>query len=301
MHKNTPPLKKLKVVSTKFERLQISDEELKSFTLAVKTRFGLDFTTYEKKSLKRGLVRLIAKNDLKTMMGLWAQVLREKKLVVNYIDELMVNLTEFFRNYDLWQKIKADILPKVSHKKELSCWHAGCSTGEEIYTMAIVLKESFLLHKTKTLATDLSSKALSQAIEGNYNHLLWKKYAKSYSAYNPKGSPDKYFVQGKNNFEVINQLKNHVQFQRHNLVHDKMNRSFNFIFCRNVMIYFDNVLKMKVLQLFHKCLDDDGFFIIGYYDVLPYEAKDLFKTYCSKSRIYTKNLDYKNPLLNSHN
>lgn len=274
------------------QRLQITDEELNAFTLAVKTRFGLDFTSYEKKSLKRGLVRLISKQDLNSMIGLWSKMLRDKTLIVSYIDELLINLTEFFRNYDLWIKIKNDVLKKIWHCKELTFWHAGCSTGEEIYTMAIVLKESFILHKSKVLATDLSSKALAQAIEGKYNSLIWDKCAKSYNLYNPEGHIERYFSKEEQHFYVIDQLKKQVRFQRHNLVQDEMEEQFKVIFCRNVMIYFDDVLKMKVLKLFYDALDDDGFFIIGYYDMLPYEAREMFSLYCPSTRIYRKNLNY---------
>ena len=275
------------------ERLQITDEELNAFTIAVKTRFGLDFTSYEQKSLKRGLIRLISKKDLKSMLGLWGQMLRDKTLIVSYIDELLVNLTEFFRNYDLWQKVKEEILQQVGYKNELTIWHAGCSTGEEVYTMAMVLKERFLLHKSKILATDLSAKALSQAIDGCYNNLIWDKCAKSYDLYNPEGNIERYFSKNEQNFEVVKQLQKQVQFQRHNLVQDKMEKSFKIIFCRNVMLYFDSVLKMRVLELFYDALDDEGFLIIGYYDMLPYRSKEMFTLYCAKTRIYKKNLNYK--------
>lgn len=189
------------------ERLYITDEELNAFTIAVKTRFGLDFTSYEQKSLKRGLVRLISKKELESMLGLWGKMLRDKTLIVSYIDELLVNLTEFFRNYDLWQKVKDEVLKKVGYQKELSIWHAGCSTGEEVYTMGMVLKERFLLHKSRVLATDLSAKALAQAISGGYNNLIWNKCAKSYALYNPKGNVERYFSKGEQRFEVIQQLK----------------------------------------------------------------------------------------------
>lgn len=275
------------------QRLEITDEELEAFTLAVKTRFGLDFTSYEKKSLKRGLVRLIAKKNLKSMIGLWGQMLRDKSLIVSYIDELLVNLTEFFRNYDLWQKIKSDVLKKIWHKNALKFWHAGCSTGEEIYSMAIVLKETFMLHKGMLLATDLSTKALEQAKEGTYSNVIWKKCVKSYTLYNPKGNLERFFTKDEHFFSVIEQLKKQVEFRRHNLVQDEMNERFSVIFCRNVMIYFDSVLKMKVLKLFYDALDDDGFFVIGYYDMLPYESREMFTTYCSSTRIYRKNLNYR--------
>ncbi len=270
--------------------MEITDEELDAFTGAVKARVGLDFTNYEKKSLKRGLVRLMAKNECLSIKDLWVKMLRDKDMIAKYVDEILVNLTEFFRNVELWQKLRDDVLPKLNSCSKLTCWHAGCSTGEEIYSMAIVLKETFLLYKTQALATDLSAKALAKAIEGSYNNFLLPKYTAAYASYNPGGSVDKYLIKEANHFEIIPQLKKHILFQRHNLVTDEMDKKFKIIFCRNVMIYFDDVLKMNILKMFYNCLEDDGYFIIGYYDMLPNEAKSLFKLYCPITRIYTKNI-----------
>lgn len=268
----------------------ISDSELNSFILAVKTRFGLDFMAYEKKSLKRGLARMMTRNNFNSLLDFWSKVLRDRALVTEYVDELLVNLTEFFRNYELWQKIKEDVLQKLAFQKKLNIWHAGCSTGEEVYTMGIVLKERFMLHKTNLLATDLSTKALTQAQEGKYNKYVLKKCKNSYELYNPNGKVERYFKEVDNYFFITKQFKKNVTFQLHNLVQDSMNDKFDVIFCRNVMIYFDDQLKMKVLKMFYTKLVDNGFLVIGYYDMLPEEAKTFFKLYCPSTRIYMKNV-----------
>lgn len=271
------------------QRVEISDEELQSLTTAIKTRFGIDFTSYEKKSLKRGFARLIARNELGSLLGLWSKILKDKEFLVQYIDDLLVNLTELFRNPEIWLKIKDDLLERIKDKPVINIWHAGCSTGEELYTMAIVLKEQRLLNKTRALATDLSTKALEAAKEGVYNKFLWKKYAASYLTYYPKGKPENHFTVDEKEIKVSSDLKNHVQFLKHNLVQDKMDRKFDIIFCRNVMIYFDEHLKMKVLKLFYDSLNDDGYFIIGYYDMLPEASRELFTLYDATTRIYRKN------------
>lgn len=271
------------------QRIEITDEELDSLTSAIKTRYGIDFTCYEKKSLKRGFARLIARNELGSLVGLWSKILKEKEFLIKYIDDLLVNLTELFRNPEIWLKIKDDLLIQLKDKPVINFWHAGCSTGEEIYTMAIVLKEQGILYKAKTLASDLSSTALETAKQGVYSKIFWKKYTSSYLTYFPKGNPEKHFNLTDSDIIVNAQLKNHIQFLRHNLVQDRMNRKFNVIFCRNVMIYFDETLKMKVLKLFYDSLEDDGYFIIGYYDMLPEASKELFTLYDATTRIYKKN------------
>lgn len=272
------------------QRIEITDEELSSLTTAIKTRFGIDFTSYEPKSLKRGFARLIARNELGSLLGLWSKILKDKEFLVKYIDDLLVNLTELFRNPEIWLKIKDDILERFKARPSINIWHAGCSTGEEIYSMAIVLKEQYLLHKSKALATDLSTTALNTAREGVYNKMLYKKYTNSYLSYYPKGDPERHFIIGEHQITVKEELKKHVTFSIHNLVQDKMNMKFNLIFCRNVMIYFDDKLKMNVLKLFYDCLEDDGFFIIGYYDMLPESSKELFVLHDATTRIYKKRL-----------
>jgi chemotaxis protein methyltransferase CheR len=266
----------------------LSDQELYSLTTGIKKRYGIDFTNYEPKSLKRGFTRLIMRKKLDSVLQLWSIILKDREFFMGCIDELTVNLTELFRNPEIWIKLKEDVLPQYKKKYKLNIWHAGCSSGEEVYTMAIVLKHMDMLRRTKSMATDLSARILDQAIKGAYSSRLLTKYAKSFSAFLPNGNLEDCFTYGESEVKVKNELKKHVKFKIHNLVQDKMDEKFNVIFCRNVMIYFDDSLKMKVLQLFHDSLEDDGFFIIGYYDMLPYESKVLFEVYDSKTRIYKK-------------
>jgi len=269
-------------------REEISDEELQSLTSAIKTRYGIDFTNYETKSLKRGIARLITKYDLGSLVGLWSKILKDREFFLSCIDDLLVNLTEMFRNPEIWVKIKNDLLPQFKFNLAIKVWHAGCSTGEEIYTMAIVLAQSKLYSKAEITATDLSTQALSKAITGIYPQLLWKKYVASFQQYLPDGKPEDYFVLAGDEIIINESLKKNVHFQKHNLVQDKMQKKFDIIFCRNVMIYFDEKLKMKVLSLFHSCLEPGGYLIIGYYDMLPDQHKELFALYDATTRIYKK-------------
>mgnify|MGYP000629448192 CR=1 FL=1 len=271
-----------------FAERMISNEELKALTQAIKKRYGIDFTGYETRSLKRGFGRIIMKNGMESVLSLWSKIMADRAFFKYCIDELTVNLTELFRNPDIWLKLKADVLPKYETKRDLRIWHAGCSSGEEVYTMGIVLNEMFMLHRAKTLATDLSVSIIEQAKEGEYSNLLMQKYIRSFGKYLGNGSLEDNFKLKEDSATIKDELKRNVTFLVHNLVQDKMYQKFDIIFCRNVMIYFDNSLKMKVLQLFHDALEDDGFFVIGYYDMLPLESARLFKPYDSKTRIYQK-------------
>ncbi|MGB0167238.1 MAG: CheR family methyltransferase [Luteibaculum sp.] len=267
---------------------EIGDEELASLTTAIRNRYGIDFTNYESKSLKRGFARLIMKHKFGSILGLWQKILSDREYFMSCIDDLTVNLTELFRNPEIWVRLRDDILNRYENNFRIKMWHAGCSTGEEVYTMAMVLKDKGLLHKCRTHATDLSSTALAKAMEGKYSSLLMNKYTKTFQQYLPNGKIEDCFIEDGRYMRIHDDLKKHIDFQQHNLVNDKMDRKFDIIFCRNVMIYFDDNLKMKVLKLFHECLEKDGVFIIGYYDMLPEASKELFQVYDSKMKIYTK-------------
>jgi len=266
----------------------ISDEELEAFMQAMKNRYGLDFTNYEKKSLKRGIVRLMMKHKINSMLELWSRVLRDKDFFMSGIDDLLVNLTELFRNPDAWVKVRDEILDKFAHKSQIKIWHAGCSTGEEVYTMGIVLEEKHLQNKTKLTATDLSTIALSKAIAGKYSLMILKQYLKPFLEIYPNKKMEDFFVFQERDAVIKDKYQHNVSFQKHNLVHDPMNEKFDIIFCRNVMIYFDENLKIHVLNLFNNCLNEGGYLIIGYYDIMPDEGKVIFDTYDVKTRIYKK-------------
>ena len=153
----------------------MSDEELKSLTTAIRNRYGIDFTNYESKSLKRGFNRLMMRKKMSSILELWSKIMNDREFFMSCIDELTVNLTELFRNPDIWIKMREEIMPEYSTNFRINMWHAGCSSGEEVYTMAILLKDMNMLRKTRSLATDLSSSILAQAMEGKYSHMLMNK------------------------------------------------------------------------------------------------------------------------------
>ena len=267
--------------------LTISDEELSALMVAIKNRYGLDFTNYEKSSLKRGISRLMMKHHMDTLLELWSKVLKDKDFFMGAIDDLLVNLTELFRNPDVWILLRDKILDEFK-QGPLNIWHAGCSTGEEVYTMAIVLEEKGLLPSTRALATDLSTKALKKAIEGDYPLILIQQYLKPLLKYFPFSRMEDYFDFKEKYATIKDKYQQHVAFQKHNLVHDPMHQKFDLIFCRNVMIYFDDKLKSKVLDLFYNSLKPDGYLIIGYYDIMPDYGKTLFGLKDMKTRMYKK-------------
>lgn len=254
---------------------------------AINNRYGLDFTNYERTSLKRGIIRLMLKHNLESIIELWSLVLRDNEFFQNAIDDLLVNLTELFRNPDVWIKLREKILPEMSGRS-LKVWHAGCSTGEEVYTMNIVLETLGLLNRTRLTATDLSTKALNKAKKGDYSLITLKQYLVPFLKFFPDRKMEDYFDFKDKHATIKSKYKTNVAFGKHNLVMDPMNDKYDIIFCRNVMIYFDDTLKSRVLDLLHSCLKEDGYLIIGYYDIMPDYGKSKFGIYDVKTRIYKK-------------
>lgn len=255
---------------------------------AINNRYGLDFTNYESTSLKRGIVRLMLKHKMGSILELWSKVLKDADFFASAIDDLLVNLTELFRNPDVWLKLRDEILPNFSNSASIKTWHAGCSTGEEVYTMSFILDELNLLSKSRVMATDLSTTALRKAHKGQYSLQLIDQYVVPLLKFFPKQKVEDYFETDAKTATIKPKYQSNVTFQRHNLVTDPMNGLYDIIFCRNVMIYFDDELKRRVLDKLNERLKPDGFIIIGYYDIMPDYGKKLFKAFDVKTRIYQK-------------
>lgn len=254
---------------------------------AINNRYGLDFTNYERTSLKRGIIRLMMKHKMESILELWSIVLKDNEFFKNAIDDLLVNLTELFRNPDVWIKLRDNVIPEMN-KKGLSVWHAGCSTGEEVYTMTILLDSLNLLGSSRLTATDLSTTALSKAIKGEYSLLLLKQYLVPFLKFFPSKGMEDFFDYEETHARIKPKYQTFVTFRKHNLVADPIHEKFDLIFCRNVMIYFDETLKNRVLKLIHSSLKEGGFLVIGYYDIMPDYGKELFEIYDVRTRIYRK-------------
>lgn len=267
----------------------ISDEELAALMSAINNRYGLDFTNYERTSLKRGIVRLMMKHKMDTIIELWSLVLKDKTFFIDAMDDLLVNLTELFRNPDVWLKLKDEILPQYQGKG-LKIWHAGCSTGEEVYTMNIVLEDSGIFPNARLTATDLSSTALRKAVKGHYPLEVIKQYLVPFMKFFPYKKLEDYFDFFDKHALIKSKYQSNVLFKKHNLVMEPMPDKFDIVLCRNVMIYFDENLKKRVLDLLHGSLKDGGYLIIGYYDIMPDYGKQLFELYDVRTRIYRKKL-----------
>lgn len=243
----------------------LSESEIDEIHRAIYTRYGIDFTNYEISSLQRRIARLMRKFHLQTALDLWRKFLYEKDFIYEYVQEIAVGNTELFRNPSLWKKLKS----MLSFSQPFQVWHAGCATGEEVFTMAIVLQEIGLLPHAQLYGTDMNPVFIQKAQAGKITTSSLTQGSENYQLYGGKNLLNYFHPHADGEFLLDNSLKKYLHFAVHHLHKENVWQTYEIIFCRNVLIYFDEKLKEKVLYTLTDALKPNGWLILGYYDVLP--------------------------------
>jgi len=271
------------------EPITISDDELKSLANAIYRRHGIDFSCYESMLLKDRIVRALHVFRFHSVHELWLKILKDRSFIFPFMDEISKELTAMFRDPALWKKIRRMLEEELNAKGGLTIWHAGCSTGEEVYTMSIVQKEAGYGKPVKAHATDISKKAMETAQRGEYPKSKMDRYEQNYKEYNPLGTLAQYYTESNGSVKMNTALISHVVFDHRNLISSPFSYPYDVIFCRNVMIYFDNEMKRKLFEKFHQALNENGLLIIGTYDAaLPLIDNTKFKALDLDARIFQK-------------
>ena len=259
--------------------MNITDQDINLFNTVLKGTSSYDFTEYSDKSLKRRLAKVILDHKV-DVPGLLSEMKRSKEFLERVIRDITVNTTELFRDPPVWLALKNNILPNYKNSPSLNIWHAGCSTGQEVYSMMILLNEMNLLEKAKIFGTDLNSEVLNQAAKGVYKYRFNISYLDNFDKVvrdNPSNGEthadvpyEKYFeIDKTKDFIKMNSfLTEKPLFKKHDLVKDDniFYSKFDLIICRNVIIYFNYELQNKVFNLFHKNLYDGGCLVLGMHE-----------------------------------
>ncbi|MFQ3575127.1 MAG: protein-glutamate O-methyltransferase CheR [Cytophagales bacterium] len=266
----------------------ISDTEIKSINQALMAKYGIDFTQYEKTSFKRRLLRLMHKHGINNSVELWMRFLHDPNFVESFKEGISVGLTEMFRNPSVWNYIHDYIKKLETGSSKINIWHAGCSTGEEFYSMAITAQEAGIFSKCQFLCTDMSLSAVEKTESGIYDLDLLAAFETNYRHFNPNGNFKLYYTTGKETLTFSKNLKEQAHFWQSNLVTDHVEGKFDIIFCRNVMIYFEDDLKLKIIQKLHNGLLPNGLLVIGHFDALPKGSEAFFDYENSSLKIFKK-------------
>jgi chemotaxis protein methyltransferase CheR len=241
----------------------LRDEELELVVNDLLEVYGYDFTNYARASLKRRVARLLVLDRFPSFAEFRYRLRTDADYLKRFVEEVTVNVTEMFRDPAFYRKLRQEVLPVLATYPLIRIWHAGCSTGEEVYSMAIILAEAGLLQKSLLYATDLNPDVLESARAGIFPLAPMKQYSENYIEGGGTREFSSYYTARYDHARFKDSLKSKMIFATHNLVSDKSFNEFQLILCRNVLIYFDKDLQDKVLQLFDGSLESLGFLALG--------------------------------------
>ncbi len=242
---------------------EIGDDELSLLLNEIVGEYGYDFTSYSTASVKRRISRLFVLDHFKTFQEFRKRVLYDSTYIKRFVEEITVNVTEMFRDPGFYKLLRTQVLPVLATYPFVRIWHAGCSTGEEVYSMAILLKEAGIMHKSLMYATDINPGVLDQVVKGIYPLRNLKLYSENYILSGGKEDFSSYYTAKYDLAKFDDELKTKMIISTHNLVSDRSFNEFQLIICRNVLIYFNKSLQDNVLELFDNSLETRGYLALG--------------------------------------
>jgi chemotaxis protein methyltransferase CheR len=241
----------------------IQSIEMRLLLEAVFLRYGYDFRNYSKSHLRRRIVHHLGMNSLSSVSELQAKIMWDRSAFNRLMTDLSINVTEMFRDPEFYQAFRTQVIPMLSTYAHIKIWHAGCSTGEEVYSLAILLKEAGLLGRAQIYATDFNKYVLEVAREGIYRQQEIELYEQNYLKAGGQGKLSDYYTSRYGSVIFDKSLTKKVVFVDHNLATDGVFAEVNVIVCRNVLIYFDRILQSRVIDLFYHSLPGMGVLCLG--------------------------------------
>jgi chemotaxis protein methyltransferase CheR len=268
--------------------IQLSDEDVEALLNDIFERYGYDFTSYSRASIKRRMNRLIVQDRFLSFAE-FRFALRDKDYFKRFVEQITVNVTEMFRDVSFYRALRTEVLPVLATRPLIRVWHAGCSTGEEVYSMAILLHEANLLERSLLYATDINPSVLDNVRSGIFPMTQLKQYSENYILSGGKRDFSSYYTAHYNAAKFDAMLGRKIVLSTHNLVSDGSFNEFQLILCRNVMIYFDKPLQDKVVNLFYNSLEMLGYLGLGSKETLKFtDVHGKFRQLDNKEKIWRK-------------
>lgn len=263
--------------------------DLKRITELIHTKYGYDFRNYAMSSFKRRIIRILELKNL-SIENLLKKLNDSPVFINEFLDELTVNVTEMFRDPGFWRVIRDEIIPGILlNHKSFKIWHAGCSSGEEVLSMAILLKEMGIHQDVSLYATDLDVNILEKAKQASYPIKNMELNEKNYIRLEGKGSLRDYYKEENGKAVFDKSLLANATFRKHDLVLGEIFNKFDLILCRNVMIYFNQTLQNEVLKKFHESLFKYGYLAIGSKESLIWcDVANRFLVVNNEEKVYKK-------------
>lgn len=271
---------------------ELNSVEVRLFLEGLFLQYGYDFREYASASMNRRLQNLLMKSGLQSLIDLLKLVLQSREKFLEILPELTINTTEFFRDPLFFKALKSEVFPILKTYPSINIWVAGCSSGEEVISLSILLHEADLLHRTTIYATDISPAILKRAKEGIYATDTIQLFNRNYVAAGGARSPSEYYTADYGLVRMDPFLKQSVVFSEHNLASDSHFIDCHLILCRNVLIYFNRELQNRVLELLAHSLVHRGILAIGPKESIKYSvAGKWFDPVTPTQNIFSLRLD----------
>ena len=266
-----------------------TDIEIRLLMEAIYLKYSYDFREYSGASIKRRILHAVRQFDCRTVSALQERVLHDPGMFMQLLQYLTIPVSEMFRDPGHFLALRGEVVPLLRTWPSLKVWIAGCSTGEEVYSMAILLREEGLLERTILYATDINPRSLEKAKQGIYPLQDMQAYAENYRKAGGRRDFSEYYTAAYGNAIIDSSLRENVTFADHSLATDSVFSETQLVSCRNVLIYFNKPLQDRALGLFHESLCHRGFLVLGSKESLEFSAySGRFEALVRPERIYRK-------------
>ncbi|MED3561434.1 protein-glutamate O-methyltransferase CheR [Bacillus xiapuensis] len=282
-------MSQLLVETEDFSPTELQNVEMNLLLEGLYQMYGYDFRGYVRASLFRRVTNRMRLERLETITALLEKVLHDSGYLERLLNDLSIRMTEMYRDPSFFSAFRNEVVPLLRELPEIRIWHAGCATGEEVYSMAILMQEEGLAEKTTIYATDMNERALKVAQKGAFPLKKMQQYTKNYLAAGGKKAFSEYYTTDHQFAYFCPVMKEKLLFAQHNLVTDGSFNEFHVILCRNVMIYFNSALQQKVHGLMYNSLAEGGFIGLGSKESLMFVPNDIqYLEFNSQERIYRR-------------
>jgi chemotaxis protein methyltransferase CheR len=267
---------------------ELEDLEIRLLLDAIHARYGYHFRHYARGSMRRRVRAALARSGLEHLGQLQHQILMDPAFFSSVLDDLTVRVSEVFRDPQFYRVFRERVVPMLRTYPLLKIWHAGCASGEEVFSSAILLAEANLYDRSQIYATDMSPKALELARAGVYSEAEAAKFEANYRESGGTACFDEYCSRAYGRIAVREGLRKNIVYFQHDLASDYALGEMHVVFCRNVLIYFDAELRDRTVSTFADSLSHGGFLCLGMHESLPPGSNQRFAEFASNERIYRR-------------
>jgi chemotaxis protein methyltransferase CheR len=276
-------------VEAEREQRDLLSLEIDLLLTGMAERYGYDFRNYARASLTRRVRKALQHEGLPSVSSLQNKLLHDQDAAMRFVASMSVHTTAMFRDPEVYRLLREQVIPMLRTYPFVRIWHAGCSSGEEVYSLAILLEEEGLYDRCRIYATDMSDLIIERARKGIFSLRDMREHTRAYLSAGGQQDFSRYYVTDQESAVFRKSLSRHLVFSQHNLVCDSAFNEFHLIMCRNVLLYFDQVLRERAYRLFETSLSTFGCLVLGKQESLRFSGHaSKYRELKEGSRVYRR-------------